>query len=214
MPAPEHRSLPWLRFAALAALLYLAFILPWPGAHDAYARGFCAFARLVCAENAGPRVLRFNVVPPDQRNRGLDTSVTIANRALLDARGTAPAVRLDLDSRGIGFLPTALTLALVLATPLPWPRRLLRLIPALAAIHALIALAVHAAIWSACLDASQLAFPAPGPFAQAVIRGLDETFVVQLGASFVVPFLVWAALCLRPHPVSAQQKDAAPRLAI
>lgn len=191
-----HPKLPaGLRFLAVFGVLYLAFILPWPGWRDAYARGFCSFARRTLPENSGLRILRFDFVPPGHRNRALDTRVTVANRAQLDAAGSGPAVMLDLDSRGIGYLPSALITALVLATPLPWGKRLLRLLAGLAAVHALILLTLLAGVWDTCLEAEQLDLLHLTPFWQSVVRGLDETLVVQLGASFVVPFVCWVVLC-------------------
>jgi len=46
--------------------------------------------------------------------------MTLGNRALVDNSGKGLAEIVDLDTRSIGWMPTALTMALILATPVPW----------------------------------------------------------------------------------------------
>lgn len=197
----RSESKPLFRFFCLFFLLYTLLIFPWPGVQELYTGYFCSFARLLFCEQSGDRILKFDTIPPEHRKRTLDISITIANRTQLDATGSGHAVRLDLDSRGIGWIPTALLSALVLATPLPWKRRCRALSLGLLAIHLLIFVALQACIWDISDDTNGLCLIRLSPFYKTVVSGIDETLVTQLGASFVLPFLIWALVTFRRQDI-------------
>ena len=172
-------------------LIYGLLIAPWPGWSAAYGRWFRAFNQSIFVSNEH-RMLQFetarDVSPP------LDTQITLANRDRVDARGHVPAKKLGLDSRGIGWVPTALLVALTLASPVTWCRRLRALLASLLIIHGYIALSVGCYIWNQSTDLDLVTLT---PFWKAVAGGLEETLVTQLGPSFVVPALIWFVVTFR-----------------
>ena len=121
-------------FALRFVLVFGVLIAPWPGWNLVYSHYFQAMGSMA-----------FN--PAGESNRSvvfqsasgqvpeLDTRVTLKNAALADSSGKGLTLHTELDSRSIGWLPTALTIALVLATPIPWPRRLGALAGVLVLIH-------------------------------------------------------------------------------
>jgi hypothetical protein len=195
MPRPEFK--PVLRFLCWFVPVYALLIIPWPGSRDLYGSYLRSAAKLVLAQSNSRRILRFDEVPVAKRNRTLDTRITVANREQLDASGSGRAVMLDLDSHGVGWVPTALLIALVVATPVSWARRSSALAWGLLAIHAVIIFSFQVYIWNQSDTASGLDLIALTPFWKAIISGLEETLVTQLGASFTIPVLIWLLTIFR-----------------
>jgi hypothetical protein len=52
------------------------------------------------------------------------TRVYIGNYTMTRPDGTAPAASVDVNTRYTGYLPTILLISLVLASPVPWKRKL------------------------------------------------------------------------------------------
>ncbi len=195
---------PILLFLCRFALGFGLLILPWPGWNGIYGRYFRAIGRIVFAENSGRRILRFEPAP-DARPP-LDTSIAIANRDQLDATGRGPVRILSLDTRGVGWVPTALLLALVLASPVSWPRRLSALPGGLLLVHGFIFFSVAAYIWN---ESTGLALLSLSPFWKTVAGDLEEILITQIGASFVVPALIWIVVTFRREDFS-RMADARP----
>ncbi len=179
------------RFLGCFVVYYGLLIAPWPGWNAVYGRGFRALNQAVFASNQH-RILRFEAT--DRFRRPIDTQITLANLDRTDAQGHAPGRRLGLDSRGVGWVPTALLIALVLASPVGWRRRGGALLVGLALVQVFILFSVGCYIWS---EASELGLLALAPWEKSVADGLVETLVTQLGASFVVPALLWLLVTFR-----------------
>jgi hypothetical protein len=171
--------------------IYGLLIAPWPGWNATYAKWFRAFNKTVFA----PNEKRYLLIEATQGAPApLDTRITLANRQKTDLRGNLAGKKLALDSRGIGWVPTALFIALVLASPVGWRRRIWALLWGLLLVHGYIAFSVGCNIWNQSTDLGLVTLT---PFWKAVAGGLEETLVTQLGASFVVPTLVWLAVTFR-----------------
>jgi hypothetical protein len=193
-------------FLVRLAVIYALLIVPWPGFREGYGRYLQVLGQAVLGTDRGRPQVRFETVPATER-RGLDLRVALAHPERVDVRGMVPVQYLDLDSRGIGWVPTALTLALIAATPVPWRRRGWALLAGLLAVQAyvLACLAVGASHAAAGFSPA-----APATLWTQVIAALDETLVTQMGASFVVPVLIWILVTLRRQDlVRWRQADAA-----
>ena len=181
------------------ALVYGLLIFPWPAFNKAYGGYFRALGQATFSRSGGPRYLQFEAVPEELHHR-LDTRIAIANRDQADRAGNVPLHYLELDTRGVGWVPTALLLALILATPVSWPRRAAALIWGLIAVHGFILFSIASTIWNNSTELSLLTLT---PFWKSVVEGLDETLVTQMGASFVVPVFIWILVTIRKQDVSA-----------
>ena len=193
------RSLkPIVRFLGGFVLLYGLLIVPWPGFPRAYGDYFRSLIRTVfTADSSDRRILRVEQTqdsPPP-----IDTKITLANREQIKPDGQGPAKILLLDSRGIGFIPMGLIVALTLATPVPWRRRLPALLAGLLLVHGLVLFSVGVFVWNQSADLDLLSL---NPFWKWIAAGCEETFVTQLGASFVGPVLIWLVVSFRLQDVS------------
>ena len=180
-------------FLSRFALTYGLLIVPWPGFNAAYGSYFRGLGQAVFAREGERRILYFEAVPK-KLHRVLDTRIALANRDQFDRSGRGPGRYLELDTRGVGWVPTALVLALILATPVPWRRRGRALLWGLLVVHGYLLLCVAVYIWSNSTDLLLLTL---NPFWKEVVRGLEETLLTQMGASFVEPVLIWIFVTLR-----------------
>jgi len=173
-----------LRFAVVFGLL----IAPWPGWNDWYASCFRTLGNTAFARNNPACLLYFTAARQTHDFAALDTQIVIGNRSLADPDGRGPVTRQGLDSRSIGWIPTALTLALILASPISWKRRFLASLYGLILVHAFILFSLAVLIWNESTTVSLITLP---PFWKTVADGLEYTLIVQMGASFSVPVLIW-----------------------
>ncbi len=115
---------PALGFLLRFVLIFGLLIAPWPGWDLGYSRFFQSLGRMAFnLRGETPRKVMFQ--PASGEYPSLDTRIILENTELADRGEKKNCVRAtEIDSRSIGWVPTALTAALVLATPIPWRRRL------------------------------------------------------------------------------------------
>ncbi len=190
----RHSPVAWflLRFVAIYGLL----IAPWPGWNAHYAGWMADFGSTLLSPLNNRWIVRFETEARTPA-RPLDLRIIVANPDRVTASGNAPAVVLELDARGIGWVPTALLIALILATPLPWSRRLGALLGGLAAIHALILFSIGIHLLSHSDASSGLSLVTLSPWGKMVADGLDETLITQLSPGLVCAVLLWVLVSFR-----------------
>ena len=189
-PMKRHRFVGRFLFLFIAVCGLL--VVPWPGFYRNYERYFQKVCEVAFIGNGGRRILRF--AEGHDARFPIAVEITLANRDQLDANGRGPVRILGLDARGIGLTPMALILALTLATPIPWRRRIWALFWGLLLVHVFILFSVGCYIWN---QSTEIGLITLSPFWKAIAGGLEETLVTQLGASFVVPALVWIVVTFR-----------------
>ena len=178
-----------LRFVFIFGLL----IVPWPGWNQAYSRYFQSLGQMVYSFSFDSQ-RKVIIQPSSGEHPGLDTRMILENTALTD-KGDRNGLRAtELDSRSIGWVPTALTAALVLATPIPWRRRLIALSAGLVLIHLFVLLCLQSWIWS---ESSAVSLLSLSGFWQQAADDLNYTLMIQLGASFSVPVVIWILVTFR-----------------
>jgi hypothetical protein len=191
-----------VRFLSCLALWYGLGITPWPGFNRAYGAYFRAVAGWMLAEDGDRRVVRFEQTP-EQGARVLDTRIVVASRESSASAGGHPAKILGLDSRAVGWVPTALVLALILSTPVPWSRRGWSVVGGWLAIHLFILFSVAVYVLNETGQMGGVSLDGWPAMAKAVVDGLDETLITQMGASFVVPVAIWVTVTFRSGDFTA-----------
>jgi hypothetical protein len=178
-----------LRFLVIFGLL----IAPWPGLNQAYSQYFQSLGQLVFNPTGETkRMVVFS--PASGQIPGMDTRLTLENAELADASGRGLVKSTEIDARSIGWVPTALTIALILATPIPWTRRLVALAGGIFLIHLFIFFSLQAWIWNNSPDLSLLTL---SKFEQRVVGELNYALMNQLGISFTVPVVIWTLVTFR-----------------
>lgn len=182
------------RYVCTFSLIYCALIAPWPSWNTLYGGWFRYFSQKLI--DVGPRhqMVRLQEAKPGAR---LDTEIVLIDPQALDEHGRGRARVLGLDTRGVGWIPTAFLCALVLSTPILWKRRIRALGLGLLAVHLYLALAVRAYIWNESIPSLAENGVSASHFLKWLANGLEETLITQLGPSFVIPAIIWLLVTFR-----------------
>ena len=184
------------RFLISFLLVFGVLIIPWNGWDEYYAENFRAAGNAIFGSGSGNIELEFKSHQETRGGSTLDSRIVIGNRSQIDADGNYPVRYLELDTRSLGWIPTALTIALILATPISWPRRARSLLGGLILVHAFILFSIAIYIW----NESTGIFPAaPSATWKPLTEALQYTLITQIGASFSVPVLIWILVVFRSN---------------
>jgi len=193
-PNPMWPPKPILGAVARFVLIFALLILPWPGWNEIYSSYFRALGEMAFSRQDDQRVVQFQPHYLQHGFSSLDTRMILGNRALVDANGNGLVEMVDLDSRSQGWMPTALTMALILATPVPWRQRGWALLWGLLLVNAFILFSLQVWIWD---ESPALSLIDLSPFSKTIIDDLQYTLITQLGAGFSVPILIWILVTIR-----------------
>ena len=195
---------PIFAFLCRFALIFGLLILPWPQWNELYGEYFRALGQMAFSREGEKRVVFFERHELQHGFSSLNTRMTLGNRDWADASGKGRGEIVDLDTRSIGWVPTALTAALILATPIPWRRRTWALLGGLLLIHCFILFSLQTWIWN---ESPGLSLTTLSPFWKMVVDDLQYTLVTQMGASFSVPVLIWIVVTYRREDKLISSKD-------
>ena len=193
---------PIWRFVVTFCVLYALLAIPWPGVQERYSSAyrragnalFDRFGKHVLNESGKSVKLgwvEFRESPT--MNRTSDTVIWHRLRRSKDVGVVEHSPRLT------GFLPAVEFIALALATPIAWRRRVFGLLLGLVLVHGFILLRLWMAI--------RFTFTEPDTYWQmyeaggvswAILRVCHEAINVAPVASFAVPALLWLMLLFRP----------------
>jgi hypothetical protein len=179
-----------IRFVVVFGFL----ILPWPGWNEFYGQGFRALGNAVFAREDERWILHFEAHRQTRGFSATDTRITVGNRHLVDSSSKGVITFLELNTRSVGWLPTALTIALIVATPVTWRRRWWALLWGVLLIQAFILFSVAVYIWN---ESTTVSLVTVSPLWKQIADALEYTLVFQMGASFSIPVLVWIAVLFR-----------------
>jgi len=195
------------RFFLTVVAIYALLMVPWPGLKSGYAYLFCRFGDVVFARfwfwpEAGVRFLNLESLAVGDTAPGADQ---------LQARGvfdTAMELRsqrapgnygyLRTSSRYVGYVPTVVLAALVLATAVPWRHRVRRLFWGLLLVHLFVVFRLTLTLTANGFAADKsYALFRPSPFWRGALTRMESVFSDDPTVSFVVPVLIWFLVSLR-----------------
>jgi hypothetical protein len=176
---------------------------PWPGWADAYGKAYAAAAAFLFGSTDPDR--KVTIVHIDSKRRvspgswDRDTAVKLRIGGASVAPRRVPPFETSRSSRYTGYGPTALALALVLATPIPWRRRAWAL--PWAALLASVFVATMLAIWiygwfygEECLSLAPFS-EEHAARAKLVATVLDMNS--WMGPYYIAPVFIWVLVSFR-----------------
>jgi hypothetical protein len=176
-------------FFVKVVIIYGLFVLPWLRGPDVYAWAFRKAGTVFFRHFGGAGRVFFG--PTEPRKAPYDTTVTITNLRILRTG------HFDVDTRNMGYLATAFAFALIVASPVPWRRRLLAAILGVAIMSAFVWLQMYLRLVNAFEDPAMGPMFGLSPFWK---RALDMGITVLSRnpvTAYVGPLFVWAALTIR-----------------
>lgn len=181
---------PICHFVLMFGTWYALFALPWPGLPEGYSAAYRYVANAVF-DPFGDRG-RVSFEPAAHPNRTADTVISTKLRGspYIGDAGHSPRIT--------GYLPTVEFIALALATPVTWRRRMIGMGIGVALIHAFIAVRVWIALlyWFSTPDTPWRLYELSGG-SRRMLTLLQESVNVAPVVTFAFPAVVWLALLFR-----------------
>jgi len=171
-------------------------ILLFTGVGDGYSAYFRGLGNFLFGKRWENVVISF--VPKNSQqttlaegHRATNISVRIDNKDYHYADGRPVQGELGVNSHLQGYLPTALFLALILATPLGWKQRMKLMGVGLVLLHVFIAVLLWFVIVG-YTEVSGIGIYRFGDVMKGFVSNVVQVALVnQIGISFVVPMLIW-----------------------
>lgn len=184
-------------FFLLSGLIFGLLVIPWPGPvagpapylMDGYRWGFRTAGNVVFAQLGQGGSARFE--PLSTATHEQDTTVRLRNR-LRDTSGS-----MDIKILNRGYRPTAFTLALILATPIPWRRRLVALLVGFAAVSLFVMLRTWIQLVDVFSEGNVLAAYELGRATKTTLKALVGVFVRSPAVAYIVPVIIWMLVAQR-----------------
>jgi hypothetical protein len=198
------RNSPILGFLCRFAIVFGLLVAPWPGWEETYARLLQKSAAAVYGSFGSKGIVwfKYNQTGRKWLHAVLDTTIFIVNREQVDKSYYRPdggfyQVTCEFSSRTMAYIPTALLVALILATGISWRRRLCALTWGLVWIHLLIVFLLGLMIVVKICENPQVDMFAVSPFWHKVVLLLNEFFDNRAGTPSATAVLIWIVVTFR-----------------
>ena len=174
---------------ALLAVYAVAFVLIWPWVGDWYGRAFRAGTMEMCRTLSTSWDVKLGAL--DHATAHSDSELTLTNRS---SRATAKG---PLSSRYIGYAPTTFLVALILATPLTWRRRLTALFWGLVLTHVWIAFSMLLLVVHGYSRGDVVSIFDVSRFTRIALAFMREALVKAPVVKYTVPAVIWMLVSFR-----------------
>lgn len=189
-----------LRFFVLALFLYVLLILPWPGVREGYRALYQTTGQALFGRFGAEGRVRYEVRPDDEL---YDLDVVLGKRGV----GEVPA---KMDTRRVGYVPVAVIVALVLATPVPWGRKWRALAWGFVLVNLFVVFRSTLQLLYLYGNPSPVRLYELSPFWEAMLARTYELFFVAPACTSVVPALVWVAVTFRREDINRILRGVSP----
>ena len=184
---------PVAAFFLKVILFYALLMIPWPGVREGYGYVFRACGNTFFRSFGSTGRVYFAPISPVPAGKDAkDTSVTLENIQTRGARGT-----MDMNSRLMGYLPTAFAAALILATPVPWSRRLWAVLWGVLLMSGFAGFELALRLLDAFSDKNVLAVFSLGPVGKASVVILMKVLAMSPVSAYIAPIFVWILVTFR-----------------
>ncbi len=177
-------------FFFLCVAVYALLVAPWPGVLDAYRAGFRRAGDVLFYRVGGGVSVQFK--PLVTERVGADTTLKLTRV------GPSPAVKqMDIDAAYLAYRPAAFLVALVLATPIPWRRRLFALGWGLLGIHLFVALRVGVQLVAVLSVGDAVSVFSFSPAVTEAVQKIALVLFRAPATSYTAPAFIWLVVTFR-----------------
>ncbi len=204
------------RFFLLTGVSFAVLMAPWPGLEHGYAYLFRTVSNAFFTQywfwpDGSVRFLNLRDLKPGDvapgtpvihDDRAKDTLMELRSRRAPETVGYLRA-----SSRYSGYETTAVLLALILATPVPWRRRGWAMFGGLLLVHLFIAMRLSLTLAAGGFAADKVyALFHPSPFWQRVLARAEGVIADDPTVSFIVPVFIWFLVAMWGRPENQEPK--------
>jgi hypothetical protein len=198
----------WVKWSAAAGIAFLLGCLaPWPRLGAAYSAFWCAVLDAVCGSVSFASDVNVHFIAGSEALLPGKDNPLWHVIAVVSSPVTQATTRFGLNLRAIGYVPTAMFLALVIAWPLDrrrsWGATAIGFCAVQAYFLISITLPMLLSLANPRVGAIEL-----GPAAEALVRTVFMGFVVPPGMSYAVPLLIYAVVAIIGSGGAAYVADA------
>jgi len=184
---------PLTGFVIRLLMIYGVLCVPWPGVRQGYAALYRAAGNGLFGSFGSGGVVRFRPLQAEQGR--FDSEIKVGKR------GSPHFTTTPYDSILAGYLPMAETIALVLATPIPWRRRWEALFYGVLLANGFVALKVYILLLHWFSIEKPWALYTLSQFWNNVLAAVLEFIVVAPTCTFLVPVLIWILVTFRREDI-------------
>jgi len=163
-------------------LVFVLLMAPWPGLKDGYAAFYRAAGNSLFTRFGDDGRVHFRSSTRPDPDRNLEV-------VLKNWRTGSEYVFAGTSAKG--YNPTAFVVALILATPIPWRRRLRALLWGLVSVNVYVALRILLFLVVAFSGDNALALFTPGPLGQGILDYLNWVVVESFAGALLLPLPIW-----------------------
>lgn len=183
------------RFVLRFAVVYGLLIMPWPGWKEVYSEYYRSLGNMVFGGGEERRSVDFERNTERVWPVNFDTLIVVANRDQLDHNGIGPQIRLGLDTRQMGWIPSAVFLALTLAVPMTWKRRVSAWIWGVLLTQGYLIFSLWVFIGN---ESTRLSLLTLAPFWKNVAQAVETSVIYDpVGPNLLFPVLVFVVVAIR-----------------
>ncbi len=189
-----------LMFLLKALLIYGALSAPFSFYDEAYGSFYRKVARIFFTKFRENGAVKFR-----EWNEPAMTHINVGSYAVVNPNGTYHTTAANINTRYMGYIPTILLISLVLASPVPWKRRLVALVAGLSLVMLLIIFKQWIALLWLCEQNSWLHLT---DFTKTGAKFLSSTnSIISASTSTVLYFVVaiWILVTFRVDDFKTQK---------
>jgi hypothetical protein len=176
-------------FFARALVYYIALLFLWMLIGEAYASTYRTVGNTIFQKF--PPHGRVRIIPKERPTRLLDSTLRLGN---VETRGVLAQ---DFSARYHGYAPTRLMLSLILASPIPWSRRIWALLWGTALIHVWIVFELSLMILDGYTGDHGAAMFTYNPTIMKNVKWIFHVAVETIVPRYVIPSLLWILVTFR-----------------
>ncbi len=181
---------------ALRCMVYYGLLVaPWPGVMDGYRAFFRAGGNFLFHSFGSAGSVSFEAIP--SHDHAKDTTLVLTKQTVTPSGPRTVRGEMDIKCVYIGYRPTAFLVALVLAAPVPWPRRLWALMWGLVLVNAFVAFRVTLQLLDAFSGPNLLALFSLGRSWKITLKILVLIFFRAPEMHYIVPAFIWIMVTFR-----------------
>jgi hypothetical protein len=181
-----------LFFVLKAIIIYVLLTAPFSFYDEMYGNFYRSCGKLFFDRFHGNGIARFT-----EGSEKKITRIDIGNITQLDATGQLKTAWVNTETRGFGYLPTVLMIALVIASPVSWRRKLIALLAGVSLVTLLVMFRLWLQIMYLCEQFPWLNLYQFGDTQKKIIEYVYQAIVIPINMALYFVIIVWLLVTFR-----------------
>ena len=173
-------------------MIYVFLTAPFPFYDGMYGKIYRSCGSLFFDRFHGNGIARFS-----EGSEKKVTRIDIGNITQMDANGQLKTVWVNTETRGFGYLPTVLLISLVIASPVPWRRKIIALVVGVILVTLLVMFRLWLQILYLCEQFPWLNLYDFGETQKKIIEFIYQAVVIPINMVLYFVIIIWLLVTFR-----------------